>query len=87
MCIACLLQLNHCCVDDPTDLCVCNISGAGLRKVSATHIMYIWNPVIIVQYQAEDFAVFDNVAYINASDNHLPMGMYVHVCAWHTEFA
>ena len=34
--------LKHCYVEDPTDLCVCNISGEGLQDVSlvarAVHI-------------------------------------------------
>ena len=51
------LQMKHCCVDDPVDLCSVNISGQKLTDV-----------------KEEDLSLFDNVAYVNASDNLLPFG-------------
>ena len=28
------------------------------------------------EYKEEDFALFDNVAYVNAAENYLPFGKY-----------
>ena len=29
------------------------------------------------EYKEEDFALFDNVAYVNASENYLPFGKFI----------
>lgn len=104
--------LKHCYVEDPSDLCVCNISGVGLRSVSIEikslgaptlkakayfkinyHVHCLLFPYgralqtserkcsyclkcgySFLQYKEEDFALFDNVIYINAAENQLPLG-------------
>ena len=53
------LQMKHCCVEDPSDLCSVNISGKEITEV-----------------KEEDLALFDNVAYVNASENFLPFGKF-----------
>ena len=41
------LQLQHCCVNDPSDLCTVNVSGQNLTEATSTDFQLFSNVVVI----------------------------------------
>lgn len=64
-------------VDDPSDLCVCDISGMDFTEVSHFNIFppaFQGLLCVFLQVKSAELSSFDSLIYLCASDNQLSLG-------------